>query len=224
MAGTSSDQYPRWWALDRPGYGRSSGSLSQGQLLSEQAGTVYGALDDFAARHATGAGVFVGPPFGLKLGLFLAAHPRGKELLGVDGSGAAYRYEPALHPAAAQTEVRADGSVAAYASRSPRELFWGSESLYPPGTFTPGMRPIAAVPEIESRESASWPDLLPGVAAEVRVPSSSASPSTSCGGRSAARTWRSTRRCSPRRRCWSCAGSRRPATTSAWGRPRVPTT
>ena len=158
-------------ALDRPGYGRSSGSLPRGQLLSEQAGTVYGALDDFAARHATGAGVFVvGHSFGLKLGLFLAAHPRGRELLGVDGSGAAYRYEPALHPAAAQTEVRADGSVAAYASRSPRELFWGSESLYPPGTFTPGMRPIAAVPDIESRESASWPDLLPGVAAEVRVP------------------------------------------------------
>jgi len=132
---------------------------------------VYGALDDFAARHATGAGVFVvGHSFGLKLGLFLAAHPRGKELLGVDGSGAAYRYEPALHPAAAQAELGADGSVAGYASRSPRELFWGSESLYPPGTFTPGMRPIAAVPEIESRESALWPELLPGVAAEVRVP------------------------------------------------------
>ena len=158
-------------ALDRPGYGRSSGSLPQGQLLSEQAGTVYGALDDFAARHATGAGVFVvGHSFGLKLGLFLAAHSRGKELLGVDGSGAAYRYEPALHPAAAQAELGADGSVAGYASRSPRELFWGSESLYPPGTFTPGMRPIAAVPEIESRESAQWPELLPGVAAEVRVP------------------------------------------------------
>jgi pimeloyl-ACP methyl ester carboxylesterase len=158
-------------ALDRPGYGRSSGSLPQGQLLSEQAGTVYGALDDFAARHATGAGVFVvGHSFGLKLGLFLAAHPRGKELLGVDGSGAAYWYEPALHPAAAQSEVRADGGVAASASRSPRELFWGSESLYPPGTFTPGMRPIAAVPETESRESALWPELLPGVAAEVRVP------------------------------------------------------
>ncbi len=136
-------------ALDRPGYGRSSGSLPQGQRLSEQAGTVYGALDDFAARHATGAGVFVvGHSFGLKLGLFLAAHPRGKELLGVDGSGAAYRYEPALHPVAAQAELGADGSVAGYASRSPRE---------------------------------------------------------------------------PRCRGWSCDGSPRPATTSAWGGPRVPT-
>ena len=158
-------------ALDRPGYGRSSSFLPRGQVLSEQAGTVYGALDDFAARHATGAGVFVvGHSYGLKLGLFLAAHPRGKELLGVDGSGAAYRYQPALDPGAAETELTADGSVASYASRSPRELFWGSESLYPPGTFTRGMRPIAAVPEIESDESARWPDLLPGVAAEVRVP------------------------------------------------------
>jgi hypothetical protein len=37
-------------ALDRPGCGRSSGSLPRGQLLSEQAGAVYGALDEFAAR------------------------------------------------------------------------------------------------------------------------------------------------------------------------------
>ena len=158
-------------ALDRPGYGRSSASLPRGQLLSDQADTVYRALDDFAARYAAGAGVFVvGHSYGLKLGLFLAAHPRGKELLGLDGSGSAYRYYPALDPATAETELTADGSVAAYASRSPRELFWGSESLYPPGTFTSGMRPIAAVPEIESDESARWPELLPGVAAEVRVP------------------------------------------------------
>ena len=158
-------------ALDRPGYGRSSSFLPRGQVLSEQAGTVYGALDDFAARHATGAGVFVvGHSYGLKLGLFLAAHPRGKELLGLDGSGSAYRYQRALDPGAAETELTADGSVASYASRSPRELFWGSESLYPPGTFTRGTRPITAVPEIESDESARWPDLLPGVAAEVRVP------------------------------------------------------
>ena len=158
-------------ALDRPGYGRSGPFLPRGQLLSEQADTVYGALDDFAARHATGAGVFVvGHSYGLKLGLFLAAHPRGKELLGLDGSGSAYRYQPALDPGAAETELTADGSVASYASRSPRELFWGSESLYPPGTFARGTRPIAAVPEIESDESARWPDLLPGVAAEVRVP------------------------------------------------------
>ncbi|HTU05477.1 MAG TPA: alpha/beta hydrolase, partial [Trebonia sp.] len=84
--------------------------------------------------------------------------------------GSAYRFQPALDPAAAETELTADGSIGSYASRSPRELFWGSESLYPPGTFTRGMRPIAPVPQIESDESARWPDLLPGVAAEVRVP------------------------------------------------------
>jgi hypothetical protein len=32
------------------------------------------------------------------------------------------------------------------------------------------MRPIAPVPELETYESALWPELLPGVAAEVRVP------------------------------------------------------
>src|SRR5262249_57431544 len=55
-------------------------------------------------------------------------------------------------------------------ARSPREFLGASESLPPPGTFTPGMRPTAPVPELETYESALWPELLPGVAADVRVP------------------------------------------------------
>jgi pimeloyl-ACP methyl ester carboxylesterase len=158
-------------ALDRPGYGRSSHFLPHGQLLTEQADSVYDALDVFSSEHSVGDGIFVlGHSFGLKLALFLAAHPRGRKLLGIDGSGAVYRFNPALDPRTAQAERDTAGSIVAYASRSPRELFWGSESLYPPNTFMPGMRPIAPVPEIEAHESPQWPDLLPAIAAEVRVP------------------------------------------------------
>jgi hypothetical protein len=106
--------------------------------------------------------------YGLKLALHLAADPRGAGLLGLDGSGAVYRYQPGIGPGATAAEAGAD--VPAYSSRSPRQLFWGAESLYPPGTFDPGMRPVAPVPAIELRESARWTEMLPALAAEVRLP------------------------------------------------------
>jgi pimeloyl-ACP methyl ester carboxylesterase len=153
-------------ALDRPGYGCSRAALPEGQSLREQAATVFEALDEFATTHTTGARVFVvAHSYGLKLALYLAAQPR-RELLGLDGSGAVYRYVPDLAPTATAAEADADAD----GSRSPRELFWGPESLYPPGTFDPGMRPVAPVPVMESRESAAWTDMLPELAVQVRVP------------------------------------------------------
>ncbi len=149
-------------ALDRPGYGRSSADLPDGLSLQEQAATVFDALDGMASTHDTGAGVFVvGHSYGLKLALHLAAHPRGLTLLGLDGSGAAYRYARELTPGAPSAE-----SV----TERRRDLFWGAETLYPPATFQPGMRPVAPVPPIETRESGIWTLGLPALAAELRVP------------------------------------------------------
>jgi len=158
-------------ALDRPGYGRSRSALPSGQSLQEQAVTVLSALDSFTATHDSGGGIFlVAHSYGLKLALHVAAHPRGRALLGLDGSGAVYRYQPELDPGTAQPGASADGSLTAYASRSPRELFWGPGWLYPPGTFAPDRRPLAPVPAIESAEAARWPQLLPALAAKVSVP------------------------------------------------------
>jgi pimeloyl-ACP methyl ester carboxylesterase len=158
-------------ALDRPGYGRSRPALPQGQPMRDQAETVLAALDAFGAMHSTGGGVFVvAHSYGLKVALHLAAHPRGTELLGLDGSGAAYRFQPALEPSGRPREAGPDGEAPTWAGRSRRELFWGAESLYPPGTFAAGMRPVAPVPEAESLEAPRWPRLLPPLAARVRVP------------------------------------------------------
>lgn len=90
-------------ALDRPGYGRSRSALPRGQKLQDQAATVFDALDDFAGAHDMGGDVFVvGHSFGLKLALHPAADPRGGALLGLDGSGAVYRYQPGLKVGAAR--------------------------------------------------------------------------------------------------------------------------
>jgi pimeloyl-ACP methyl ester carboxylesterase len=152
-------------AIDRPGYGHSRAALPDGQSLRDQTTTVFEALDVFAGTHATGDGVFVvAHSYGLKLALHLAAHPRGAGLLGLDGSGAVYRYRRDLAPGAA------DAGASTCPWGSPRELFWGDQSLYPPGTFDPGMRPVAPVPVSELREAARWTAVLPALAAEVRLP------------------------------------------------------
>jgi len=150
-------------ALDRPGYGGSAEILPDGQSLVDQTKTVYDALDGFGRNHDTGAGTFVvAHSFGYKLALHLAADARGEALLGVDGSGAVFRYTPSLDPNRSSPRTGPAGNA--------RELFWGSADLYPPEAFKPGMRPIAAVPAIESRESLDWTRILPAVAERVRVP------------------------------------------------------
>lgn len=150
-------------ALDRPGYGRSATELPEGQSLQDQAETVYEVLDNFAASHDIGEGVFVlAHSYGYKVALHLAAHRRGRELLGIAGSGSVYRYMPELDPASPQSVPETNWD--------PRELFWGPADLYPPGTFDRGMRPTAPVPVAESLEAREWMQLLPPVAARVRVP------------------------------------------------------
>jgi pimeloyl-ACP methyl ester carboxylesterase len=150
-------------ALDRPGYGSSAQALPKGQTLLEQTATVHDALDAFGRGHDVGAGIFVvAHSFGYKLALHLAADTRGDELLGIDGSGAVYRYAPHLDPNRSAPTIGPTGDA--------RDLFWGSEDLYPPGTFERGVRPTAPVPDAESTESRGWTRILPGVAARVRVP------------------------------------------------------
>jgi hypothetical protein len=84
-------------------------------------------------------------------------------LLGVDGSGAGLCYEPgALHLFDDMEAPRPPGLE--------RFLFWGPEVLYPDGTFAPGMRPIADVPQVEQDESMLWPQRFPAIAAAIRVP------------------------------------------------------
>ncbi|WP_433603425.1 alpha/beta hydrolase [Nocardia sp. CA-135953] len=156
-------------ALDRPGYGHSSAAFPAGQSLREQTTTVFEALDSFTATHPIGAGVFiVGHSVGLTLALHLAADPRGRDLLGIDGSGAIWHYQPGIIPSETPPDTIADASPSN--SRHSREIYWGADSLYPPGTFEPGVRPTAAVPDTEARESANWTAVLPSIAAEVRVP------------------------------------------------------
>src|SRR5688500_9512331 len=134
-------------ALDRPGYGRSQALLPDGQLLAEQAGTVFAALDAFAATGDVGAGVFVvGHSYGLKLALHLAAHPRGHTRLGIDGSGALYRYAPGLEPGGAGADSGPGDRPGRAARGSLREMFWGTDELYPATAFLPGMRPVAPMP------------------------------------------------------------------------------
>jgi pimeloyl-ACP methyl ester carboxylesterase len=146
-------------ALDRPGYGSSAASLPEGQVLSEQAATVSAAIEDFARRFATGAGILLlGHSYGGKLALRLAADAQPTSLLGLDVSGCGHRFA-----ADRATLGQADGF-------RQRHLNWGPLRLYPPGVFWAGSSVVAAMPRREAEDAANWPRTCGGLLPRVRVP------------------------------------------------------
>jgi pimeloyl-ACP methyl ester carboxylesterase len=151
-------------SLDRPGYGASDDG--QGFSLERQTDLVWAALDHFADKHDTGAGVFlVGHSYGMKLCVFLAGSARGGELIGLDVSGAGLRYHP--DRAAIVHEGATDPAMS---PREAFELFWGPAHLYPPEAFSGRNRPMADVPPAEQTEARDWPELLQVQAPRVTVP------------------------------------------------------
>ncbi|WP_344292350.1 alpha/beta hydrolase [Streptomyces synnematoformans] len=146
-------------AVDRPGYGASAAALPRGLPLAEQTPLLRAAVAGYAARHPTGAGVFLlAHSFGGKLALSLAAHAGdGDRLLGVDVSGCGRRYAPGVDPGAA-------------GRRADRRRNWGPLRLYPPATFRTGAAVVAPVPEREAADLARGPELFARIAPRVRVP------------------------------------------------------
>jgi pimeloyl-ACP methyl ester carboxylesterase len=153
-------------AVDRPGYGASAGVLPDGQSLAEQSDSLHAALDDFARRYDTGAGLFLlAHSYGGKLALTAAARhaergpcDEGRDLLGVDVSGLGHRY--AVDPRALPGEH----------GHGHWTLNWGKLRLYPPGTFRDSNALVAPMPVREREEAPRWPETFASLAARIRVP------------------------------------------------------
>uniref|UniRef100_A0AAU2AAM5 Alpha/beta hydrolase n=1 Tax=Streptomyces sp. NBC_00093 TaxID=2975649 RepID=A0AAU2AAM5_9ACTN len=149
-------------AVDRPGYRASAARLPAGLGVSEQAGLLRAALDDFAARYETGAGFFLlAHSYGGKVALVAAAEHPPQRLIGLDISGCGYAY--AIDP----------GQVSKALERGWVPKSWGPLRLYPPGTFGAGRRLVEPMPHAERAELTRWPGLFrataPGVEAPVRL-------------------------------------------------------
>ncbi|MFI6358570.1 alpha/beta hydrolase [Streptomyces sp. NPDC050743] len=145
-------------AVDRPGYGHSALHLPDGQAVHDQAATLHAALAHFAARHDTGAGLFLlAHSNGGKLALAAAA--RGDSaLLGLDISGLGSRLAVERHQLPGP-----DG-------RGDWRRHWGALRLYPPDAFRLSGALVRPVPLEEAREGPLWPELYPDIAARVPVP------------------------------------------------------
>ncbi|PAZ16845.1 alpha/beta hydrolase [Streptomyces sp. SA15] len=146
-------------ALDRPGYGLSAARLPRGQRLVDQAASVHAALQDFASRHATGAGILLlAHSFGAKVALGVAADLADESLLGLDLSGIGHVYQ-------AERYDLPDATRNGGWKRN-----WGPLYLYPPGTFRQGHTPVEPMPPQEAVDAARWPERFHALAPCVRVP------------------------------------------------------
>ncbi|MEU9451991.1 alpha/beta hydrolase [Streptomyces sp. NPDC048277] len=146
-------------ALDRPGYGRSTGQLPEGMGLSEQAGQLRAAVRHYRLHRPCGAGVLlVGHSLGGKAALHTASGWTDGGLLGVDVSGIGDRW------AVAARQLTDQGH------RLSHRMHWGPLALYPPGTFRLAEALIAPIPEREAHEIPDWPQVYAGLAGEIRVP------------------------------------------------------
>ncbi|KOT87171.1 thioesterase [Streptomyces sp. NRRL F-5755] len=142
-------------AVDRPGYGASAEQLPLGQGVADQARTLAAGLNDFAACHDTGGGIFIlGHSFGCKPSLLMAADGTVPGLFGVDVSGCGDEYLVSPSPARA-------GSW---------KYNWGPLRLYPPGTFQSSSGLVAPAPRREIDDADRWPDLMAELAGRIRVP------------------------------------------------------
>lgn len=147
------------WAPDRPGYGTATEVASDDHAMRRQAELLLDALDAFAKVRDTGAGcVLLGHSFGLKVAFAMASQPRGKDLLGVEGSGAALRYTWRI------------GVDAPPAVPGDKGYAWGPAGLYPPRTFERGIAPVATMPAESKGEGAAWPDDFRELAPRITVP------------------------------------------------------
>ncbi|MYR40513.1 alpha/beta fold hydrolase [Streptomyces sp. SID5910] len=149
-------------ALDRPGYGPHARRRADGLTVTEQAGPVAAAVEEFTARHpGTGGVLLLGHSLGGKLALTLAAHRPPAALLGVEVSGVGHRL--AVPPERA-------GQRAGVALR---RLNWGPLGLYPSGTFRASESVVAPMPRREADSVGDWAaggcaDVLPRVRVPVR--------------------------------------------------------
>ncbi|MFJ1749686.1 alpha/beta hydrolase [Streptomyces sp. NPDC088116] len=146
-------------AVDRPGYRASAARLPAGLGVREQAGLVRAALDDFAARFATGAGFFLlAHSYGGKVALVTAAEHPPQRLIGLDisGCGHAYTVDP--------------GQLSKELQRGWSPKSWGPLRLYPPGTFGMGRGIVEPMPERERAGLARWPVLFRATAPRIEAP------------------------------------------------------
>lgn len=162
-------------AVDRPGYGSSTGWPLARQRLAFQAETVFDVIDDFVSRHATlkGKPVFlIGHSMGGMLALVMGAHPRAVGLSGIDVSGVPLRFPPGM-----QEMIR---QQAAHAARAPflperpaqemQDIFYGPPDTWWPEALAHDAAIHARVPSPEMLDAAACPDELPPLMRKVAVP------------------------------------------------------
>ncbi len=152
-------------ALDRPGFGSSALYGNEFDSTPRRIEMTYRAIDAILGSRDRGAGTFVlAHSNGSELALRMAAHDRGRDLLGLEFSGTG------LHQQDAAAAILA-GASRENIPTGLRELLWEPAELYPAGvSHSVRIKGGPVSPGYEGDLVSSWRRDLPELAARVGIP------------------------------------------------------
>ncbi len=143
-------------AVDRPGYGASTGIPDAMTRRQAQADRVWTAVEAVISDGHAGVPVgILGHSFGSMVGMTMAGRADPPvDLLGLSISGVGTTYQKIVLDEQAFSRMRN----------------WGPAEYYPEGTLDRGTRPTAPSAGVENDDAIRWPDDVAGVAAAITCP------------------------------------------------------
>lgn len=157
-------------AIDRPGYGASSGISPDRTSFDEQVVILRTAIADLWARFGSGTAgvVLTGNSIGGMLALCLAAGTRNFPLLGVSAHSAGYDWIPGF---ATDLQGRMDREGSTHIDPSGRSMaVFGPDWTWPPQTAQSLLDSSAPAPVGELHDALQWPQRLDRIAGSISVP------------------------------------------------------
>ncbi|WP_078288665.1 alpha/beta hydrolase [Mycobacterium sp. D16R24] len=157
-------------AVDRPGYGASSGISPDKTCFDEQIAILRTAIADLWARiGGESAGVVLtGNSIGGMLALCLAAENCNFPLLGASAHSAGYNWIPGF---ATELQGRMDREASTHIDpRGRSTVVFGPEWTWPPQTAQSLLDGSAPAPVRELHDALQWPQRLDRIAGSISVP------------------------------------------------------
>jgi pimeloyl-ACP methyl ester carboxylesterase len=156
-------------AIDRPGYGATTGADPQFSPFERQTELLSDALRAAWDAYAVGSGFFlVGHSIGGMLALCIAALTDRVPVIGLEASGMGVMYQPGFREARAAVPVTAGASALSAEARV--AFMYGPPETYDEQVVDEDLLHATAAPSSELADAFTWPERFARIGPSIHVP------------------------------------------------------